>query len=70
MTHLEVAIAEAERFLERAKALQKWRESGRKGEWTRDDPTLSASMKRSSLDLSKALPVLRKSRYKQTPWKP
>jgi hypothetical protein len=70
MTYLEVAIAEAERFLERAKALQKWRSTCKKEEWRADDPTLSASMKRSSLDLSKALPVLRKSRYKQTPWKP
>jgi hypothetical protein len=63
MTHLEIAIAEAERFLERAKALQKWRSTCKKEEWRADDPTLSASMKRSSLDLSKALPVLRKSRW-------
>jgi hypothetical protein len=43
MTSLEVAIAEAERFLERAKALQAWRESALKNNrWASDNPTLSA----------------------------
>jgi hypothetical protein len=60
MTSLEVAIAEAERFLKRAKALQAYRKSVEKETWARDDQTLSAAMKRASLDLTKALPPLRK----------
>jgi hypothetical protein len=67
MTYLEVAIAEAERFLERAKALQEWRKSNIQNKhmfsYEADYRRLNASMKRSSLDLSKALPVLRKSRW-------
>jgi hypothetical protein len=62
MTTLEVAIAEAERFLERAKDLQKWREICQRDSWTPDDRTLSAAMKRASLDLTKALPPLRNRR--------
>jgi hypothetical protein len=66
MTSLEVAIAEAERFLERAKALQAYRKSVEKETWARDDRTLSAAMKRASLDASKAMAVVRKPLHQQS----
>ena len=66
MTKLETAISEAKRFLERAEAQQAWVEanSDLKDHQYPFDPEhrrLNAATKRASMDLTKALPALRRS---------
>ena len=66
MTRLQEAIAEAERFLKKARAQQKFLDKLAK-DTNRHTPdyygeykTLNASTKRAALDLSKALPPLQR----------
>ncbi len=60
-SELEEAIAEAERFLKRAKELKKtWVEESKNNSYVYPPQAQNAAMKPSSLDLSKVLPRLRK----------
>lgn len=61
---LDNAIAEAERFLAKAKALKQFRKEDKTSRYSyyclAGHGSINAAMKRASLDLSKALPPLRK----------
>lgn len=61
---LETAIAECERFLERARELKRFKPEpytvGSHVFRTQPSPKLTASVRRSSMDLSRALAELRK----------
>lgn len=63
-TSLKTAIAEAERFLERAKKAERGFAPSQYGNGTRmynDDHTATAAAKRASMDLTRALAQLRKA---------